>query len=1546
MGKGGGKKGKLFLGALGFAFGFGWFTSFGATTNLMGGLYGASLAGTLWSTFNKPKQNNSNGDGLQRFDKIMNTMSSTEVIPIIYGERKWGGNQTYHKPNPELNMLRKHVVLCEGGIEGIVSVSANDLVIPDTPQPTGTIFTVQNTAYEDATIQIWKTDNPTANDKIMRLCANGKTNDIILAHYSDAERSDMHDYNVNINSLVSYINRLGDGWEAYPYATTTKSPEDIEDISEYHAGSTTCKYSDAYIKEFEKEEVKYIRRSRSVTYETYYKQNYNGKWCPYNEATKIKNKKFVGSCMRANTSECPRRGTTTGKGCYNTPIPCKVSIARGNTHYTFHDCEPPDTYEETGAYKNCAWLDLNLAVSDELNGNPNVTAIIQGKKVLDTRTNKVVYSTNPAMCLLDFLLSKRYGVGKWITMDYIDVDSFNEAADYCDVLVEYEDTEGVVTKAKRYELNMIIDTKKNAMEWIGEILSNFQAYIVISNDKVSLRIEKATPVSYRFNEDNITTMAINAMSIDDTPNRYEISFVDPKNNWQNVKAIVEDLADQKQRQKIISKKIELPGVTSQHQVLRLARFYRDFNNICNTTITITTAMQAMHLECGDVITVSWHKVFKDAPYRITEIKEENKGTFSITARAYNESIYNDSLGAKIQIYNYATMDSPLADFVPDVGNIDLIQDYYHNADGTVVSNVYGSFDLPVYDFYRKCHMYYTYDGQQWMYYGEILGSEFTMRNVKTKVSYQFKFILENTAGRRSRGVVTSAYYITGKDKPPSNVASVEAIQSKADKTQVGLRWSAVTDIDLKGYRIYVNHTLITPSVITNTEYIYAAKTSGTYTFGVVAVDNGGNESTTPAEVMLHIKAEPDDVTGLKVIPKDTDRSIMIISWDAILDNDLSYYDIRISNNSVWDNATSVARIKAISIEYQMRSEGSFYFLVKAVNLQGFCSKNPAMVVKQITLRPDAVTNLKAENNPKDRSEVEITWNPSPGNDIVGYEVYIDDILLATVKDCRYLWYVKQSGTYGISVIAVTVAGYKSNPTQVTKTIMIEPYDVTNFGGSQYIVDRTQIRLSWDEPMSLDVSHYEIRMGESWDNSEIIGQRVTGIFYETRVTEERIYTFWIKAVSVAGNYSLYPAEFTCVFDLNPTPVTDITLEQDENDKSLINISWHGIKDIDLLHYEVRYGWTWETAKTLVATTNTNYQFRPDTDTGNIKIMIKSVNKALYYSTEASGTFYATLEPQQVENFIVQQNGEYIELYWDRAYEHDVVGYEIREGWTFEYGALIATNITGNSHRYKVDFDGIYHYHIKAINRSNRYSIKATDEYIEVVDLPPKNIIQAFDEIETKDGVHNNTEFAKSEINWQTIGGRFSDYPTLKFEEVGGLNVLRLLKQSDGTYPASGVYECKRIDVGKVVTANISMKFLSTTKYRGETSAIVQMRVSKDASAWTIWKDFLPAKFVFRYVETRVIFKTDNPQKTAEVNQFKVYIDLPDIEKAGTVTIPIGGTRITYDKEFYIDPVVTPYAIGVGIRVEVTNRDKKGFTARMIDLSGKDVGGVMDWRARGY
>ena len=327
------------LWAGGYLGGAAWFGGANAAGySLTSALMGASLFSSIWTAVSPKGQfgGSSESPTVIRFDKVQETMSSSGQIPLIYGTRKISGNQTFHRTNADQNVLYKHVVLCEGCIDGVESVAANELLIPTTGQTYNTVFTIQNVIYQDATVM--------KNKKNLRLYANGKSREIYLCDKDDMEKAEtFFEWQMSNSALISYINRLGEGWQAFPYGATSQLPGDLHDVGV--------------------------------------------------ERHKVKNDDYIyttgGKKYTEVVSEKP-------PNCYMRPIAFEADTVTGDTKFEFRDCSPPENYEEVGGYPNMAWLNMMFSVSSELNGNPSVSVVVRGKKVLDWRTNTTAYSTNPA----------------------------------------------------------------------------------------------------------------------------------------------------------------------------------------------------------------------------------------------------------------------------------------------------------------------------------------------------------------------------------------------------------------------------------------------------------------------------------------------------------------------------------------------------------------------------------------------------------------------------------------------------------------------------------------------------------------------------------------------------------------------------------------------------------------------------------------------------------------------------------------------------------------------------------------------------------------------------------------------------------------------------------------------------------------------------------------------------------------------------------------------------------------------------------------------
>ena len=900
FGKGGGKSGgKIILTILGFALG-----------GLPGAIMGAVLGSLIWG--NKNKQND-NSSSIIRFDKYQETMTSGGSIPIIYGERRISGNQTYHETSADANTLHKHVVICEGEIEGITGISANGLLVPTGGQTSATVMTIQNTKWQDACL--------TYSNGHLGFHWNGaKRAKVWFPSKEDIQTSDntYWEYQVSISALISYINRLGEGWEAFPTATTSNVPSEMRMVPH-------------------RSETRTLNYANWSGLSPYHKAKLNN-----GESVTVGGKRYVPLTYEEARSQCGAGFQWNGRvaffiglvgafiwviethedtNCYLNPIGFECNTVRGGTTYTFHDGDLPSNFEQVGSYAHMAWLDMTFVVSNELNGNPSVEAVVRGRKIYDTRTGQVAYSTNPAMCLRDFMLSERYGLGRWIDASDLDEQSFIDAANYCDELIQFSRSDGSSVTKKRFELNMVIDQKQSAWDWIDAMLGSFQAFLAINQGKIYLYIEKPSPIVYKFDESNIFDLKVTSTPLEDTPNQYKIKFVDPKNNWKTVTAEVNDYADQKDRGKIVIKEVELEGVTSQDQALRLGRFYRDYNFISSFNVTFKTGFQAMSLSCGDVICVTYKKVFVEMPFRIIEMKETSSHEFELTCRPYNESIYNDNLGANLIAYNYSQM-KPLIGNPTRPENVEARQDCYVDDHGGNHNTVTVTWKASV---YSKPVVYRVYvsGGNEWIFIAETPECKhvLSLSQADMLIGNQYQFGVYAVCGdKKSEYAFSDWITITDADEPPSTVKNLSAYLDG----QIRISWEAPDDPDVNHYEVTVNGRTITT---TNT-FTMCDAIDGANQIEVVVVDNAGNKSE-KSKTSVYADLAPSPVRNFQA---KNQGGYIILTWD-LSSNATSYMIEGSTNTTVYGNTYFMPAT----------ATGTFSYSIRALNEYGVSSPITATV---------------------------------------------------------------------------------------------------------------------------------------------------------------------------------------------------------------------------------------------------------------------------------------------------------------------------------------------------------------------------------------------------------------------------------------------------------------------------------------------------------------------------------------------------------------------------------------------------------------------------
>ena len=109
------------------------------------------------------------------------------------------------------------------------------------------------------------------------------------------------------------------------------------------------------------------------------------------------------------------------------------------------------------------------------NGIPNITAIIEGKKVYDPRSLTTAYSTNPALIIADFLKDTAYGLG--VPSNEIDQTALIAAANICDedIPLDAGGTEN------RYEAHGSFDSVETPEAILNKLVTSMAGKLLLTN---------------------------------------------------------------------------------------------------------------------------------------------------------------------------------------------------------------------------------------------------------------------------------------------------------------------------------------------------------------------------------------------------------------------------------------------------------------------------------------------------------------------------------------------------------------------------------------------------------------------------------------------------------------------------------------------------------------------------------------------------------------------------------------------------------------------------------------------------------------------------------------------------------------------------------------------------------------------------------------------------------------------------------------------------------------------------------------------------------
>lgn len=848
-------------------------------------LYGLSLGSTIGSVFDKPKDFGTTTQGA--FDAKMNRVDGTAMLPIIYGTQKAGGMQTYHRTNHNGRVLYKHVLVCEGEIQGVRGVAVNSYLCPYTIENYGKtnnpqVFGLKNTLYEDATVQVvdaGKAMRSSVGKALKKDEESADKNKPKLSDYARGKEGVGHKYieGESKEQAIERYNKDLSAWESNSRAYREKRKKYFESVNKYKDMRTgndkvLVLYANGEYDAVLLQHPSDMREDKANEMFTSFAGVYQ-----YIIGDSVENtiKEHGWELVNpVNCQDAPEKLQTMGEtSAYNRTVYCSLSsdmIAR-DSHFTVHlgdsNQSAPNNYMAVGGYPSMAYVDGSIKWTEEVgSGNPTVTMLVDGRTLYDPRIKGTRFSKNPALVLMDYLTNPVYGAGQYITREMLDIDSFIDVANYCDELVYYENQFGHMVKEPRYEIDLVLQERRSHLDNIKDILRCFAGFIVFSNDKICLRVERSQTPVYHFDKDNIVekTLAYKGAGIDQSPNKLLITYVEPALDYNAVRVIVEDSVNQLPppigRGRAVEQEIQLAGVARQSQALRLGKIYRDIIRLCPITVTFKTGAMAMHLEAGDIITLTKsfidengveQNIFDRFQCRIIEMREE-QGTYEITARQYNPSIYDDKHGATLKPLNVLAYNKPVKLTPADVERVP-----YAQADVRFVQSTAGvgrydliiSWQIPDGNYAKGRLSYKAKDvNTEWVLAGdfETVG---TIYNVMYGKSYDIKIETVDSKGIVHEEAVTkmSDILITNNTAQPSNVTNFRL--ESTDK--ITASWDSPSDAtQIMYYELRTDDkvgndgdSLITRTVSNKTEislkdrtgkiYVYVRNLLGTYSSGYI-----------------------------------------------------------------------------------------------------------------------------------------------------------------------------------------------------------------------------------------------------------------------------------------------------------------------------------------------------------------------------------------------------------------------------------------------------------------------------------------------------------------------------------------------------------------------------------------------------------------------------------------------------------------------------------------------------------------------------------------
>lgn len=245
--------------------------------------------------------------------------------------------------------------------------------------------------------------------------------------------------------------------------------------------------------------------------------------------------------------------------------------------------------QNTQTYPNTALIGLRSVATNALQGAlPNITLDVRGRTVrIGSFTSGIVWSDNPAWCMMDFLTNTRYGLG--IPDAEIDLAAFAAWAAYCDQIIDGE---------KRHVLNYVLDRDSRSQPALLEMQGASRTMMFKSEGLWTPRPTRDDPPVQLLSWANCSDLKLTYTRDVDRINVMEARFANEENDYQQ-DVLTWPTLDQWPTD-VRKASLEIRGVTKPSRIMRALQFELNRRRFETLQLECTCALDALVLQPHDL----------------------------------------------------------------------------------------------------------------------------------------------------------------------------------------------------------------------------------------------------------------------------------------------------------------------------------------------------------------------------------------------------------------------------------------------------------------------------------------------------------------------------------------------------------------------------------------------------------------------------------------------------------------------------------------------------------------------------------------------------------------------------------------------------------------------------------------------------------------------------------------------------------------------------------------------------------------------------------